>query len=360
MAVKENYTPNLKISGTSSNDSINNYANNVTITGGKGKDTVFSNGDNVIIKSGSGNDSIRARGNNKIIEGGTGNDWIATNGNNNLILYKAGDGDDTIWAFTADDTLSISGGSYSTQASGNDLIVKVGKNSIALKDAYAYTDTVHINQKSIVLKRKTITAHEDEYITEVSRDSISVVGTAGDNYIDNYGSKVTISGGKGNDFINNEGIDVSINAGKGNDTINSYGNNATVAGGAGNDSINGGIGLVYVYSGGNDTLSNFRFSSTLVLGKQSINSSVHNNENGDVTLNMSGGGKIILQSFWEDIINTVSAVSEATHFNIIHNDKSSTTITGTKGADFIDNINQQNKVTINSGAGNDHVQMKRQ
>lgn len=357
MAVKENYKPNIKISGTSGNDSIKNDANNVTIIGGKGKDTVYNYGDDVIIKADSGNDSIRARGNNKTIEGGTGNDWIAPNGNNNLILYKAGGGDDTIWAFTVDDTLSISGGSYSTQESGNDLLVKVGKGTIALKDVYAYTDTVHINKKSIALKRKTITAHEDEYITEVTRDSISVVGTVGDNYIDIYGSKVTISAGKGNDFINNEGIDVSINGGAGSDTINSsYGDNATVSGGAGNDSINGGLGLVYVYSSGDDIISNFKFSSTLVLGKQSINSSVHNDENGDVTLNMSGGGKIILQSYWEDIINTVSAVSKATHLNIIHNDKSNTTVTGTNGADFIDNIGQLNKVTIISDAGNDHIQ----
>ena len=238
MAVKENYTPNIKISGTSSNDSISNYANNVTITSGKGKDTIFNNADNVIIKSGSGNDSIRARGNNKTIEGGTGNDWIAPNGNNNLILYNAGDGNDTIWAFTADDTLSISGVSYSTQASGNDLIVKVGKNTIALKDAYAYTDTVHINKKSIALKRKAITAHEDEYITEVTRDSISVVGTDSDNYIDIYGSKVTISGGKGNDSIAlwdsyPEKNLINYTSGDGNDTISGFNEDDTLSIGGG-------------------------------------------------------------------------------------------------------------------------------
>ena len=95
-----NFEKNVKIFGSTGGDYIENYGRNVTITGGKGDDKI----------------SIGVS-------------------KNNLIKYASGDGNDTIYGFNSDDTLHITKGTYSTMKSGNDFIVKVGKNSILLRYA---------------------------------------------------------------------------------------------------------------------------------------------------------------------------------------------------------------------------------
>ncbi|MBR0061945.1 MAG: hypothetical protein IJP68_10760, partial [Selenomonadaceae bacterium] len=137
-------------------DSITNYATNVTIAAGAGNDSVFSNGASSIINLGTGNDFLHNRGNNTsinlgddddtvitdasnvTIRGGAGNDRISLEGDAKdvVINYTAGDGNDTIWGLTKDNAkLRIKGVKYySTVPSGDDVIVKVGENTITLKN----------------------------------------------------------------------------------------------------------------------------------------------------------------------------------------------------------------------------------
>ena len=80
------------------------------------------------------------------VRGGKGKDKIFFKSTSNLIKYKSGDGLDTIHSFNSTDSLSISGGSYSTQASSEDLIVAVGKEKITLKEVKG--NAVIINKKN--------------------------------------------------------------------------------------------------------------------------------------------------------------------------------------------------------------------
>ncbi|MBR0103098.1 MAG: hypothetical protein IJQ01_06330, partial [Selenomonadaceae bacterium] len=76
------------------------------------------------------------------------NDTIYGGGYKTLYQYKAGDGNDKISGFTATDTLQIGGGngSYSSQTSGNNIIVTVGTGKISLMGA-ASLSAVNIDGK---------------------------------------------------------------------------------------------------------------------------------------------------------------------------------------------------------------------
>ena len=144
------------INGTSGNDDIsNNVTEKVTISTGSGNDYVYNNnGYRASITTGSGQDSvINIVGSKVVIDTGSENDYVYNNNsyrasintgegndlikltfasNKSVIIYSAGDGSDKIYGFDADDTLSISGGSYSTTKSGKNIIVTVGNGEISL------------------------------------------------------------------------------------------------------------------------------------------------------------------------------------------------------------------------------------
>ncbi|MBQ7476274.1 MAG: hypothetical protein IJT06_02620 [Selenomonadaceae bacterium] len=127
------------LNGGAGNDRISNYDDNVTINGGAGNDSIESRGSNVTIDGGDGNDTISSYVKEAItISGGKGDDDIINwQGYDAKIayVYNVGDGNDTIHSFSPNDTLSISGASYTTVDGGPDgggrkLTVKVGEGSI--------------------------------------------------------------------------------------------------------------------------------------------------------------------------------------------------------------------------------------
>lgn len=129
---------NSSIDSGDGNDKINNRGSEVTINSGSGDDDISNNGENVSIDAGEGDDLIDSNGSNVTIMGGAGNDDISLSiySTNNLIRYNIGDGNDTIWGLNENSSLQIGDGTatYSTVAGGDDIIVKVGNNSITLKN----------------------------------------------------------------------------------------------------------------------------------------------------------------------------------------------------------------------------------
>lgn len=138
--------------GGAGDDYIANEGNNVTISGGEGKDSIWNyNNSKTSINGGADDDSIENYADNVTISGGKGSDGIFNDcmlnlydgtihyynsyGSNVLFEYNSGDGNDTICGFKSNSTLSISGGSYSSVTSNNDVIIKVGDGSVTLKDA---------------------------------------------------------------------------------------------------------------------------------------------------------------------------------------------------------------------------------
>ena len=125
----------VTIDGDEGDDYIHNsyYRSNVSIDSGAGNDTVLNYSDSVTINGGDGDDSIYNSVSNVTIDGGAGDDYIHLV---KLFNYELGDGNDTVEGYDSRfSILQISGDSYTTQTSGNDVIVKVGNGSITLKDA---------------------------------------------------------------------------------------------------------------------------------------------------------------------------------------------------------------------------------
>ena len=164
------YGDYVKIFGDDGNDSIDSfYGDNVTISGGKGNDDIYSGGDNCSIDGGAGNDTIYSSGDNTTITGGKGNDSIVLGWDNNIIKYSSGDGKDIIKFFHSDDTLHITKGSYKVKASGNDVIVTVGKGSITLKDAAGQNISIKNSSGKVTTKSYGTYSYdlleEDNFVT---------------------------------------------------------------------------------------------------------------------------------------------------------------------------------------------------
>ena len=261
----------VDIDGGKGDDHISNTAGGGSFKGGAGDDRIDNNGGSGYIDGGNGNDTITNSSyddggeyyyaDNVTINGGAGDDKISNDGSNILFTYTEGDGNDLIRGFNETSTLQIGGGtgSYSMQASGNDIIVTVGEGEITLAGA---TKLSNVNIEGKYANPLLIVGTEGNDTIENSLDGatiqalggndsihnfhanyISVLGDSGDDTIYNeggygFGDTLTIDGGAGDDSIRNYGgAFVSIDGGAGNDTICSNEREDTILGGDGDDYI---------------------------------------------------------------------------------------------------------------------------
>ena len=184
------------LSGGSGNDTIWNAEFWVSINGGSGDDWIDSDADNVTINDGSGSDSILTGNNYVSIYGGDGNDWIGNfegynvtinggKGNDTInnyessrtvIKYASGDGDDVISNINDNDTLQITGSTYTTTKSGSDVVFKVGNGSITVKNAVNSGFNIDFKSSSVSNSRTLDLMYDNNFITnELQIDDISEV-----------------------------------------------------------------------------------------------------------------------------------------------------------------------------------------
>ncbi len=323
------------------------------IDGGEGNDTIWGytpssllggSGDDVIslwtyyheaatISGGIGNDTMYYNKMNSIVAGAN---YESDNGHSyrSIFQYAAGDGNDVINDFTKYDKISITGGTYSTVISGEDILVKVGSGSIRLIGAkdieelnidgtfdgttgdsgeyisnsnsntiiYGtdYDDTIDIADYSTsVIYNNTINAGAGNDKVHIYLTSVNAVyGDAGDDSIyAEFNDDITISGGDGNDTIvamaDNRAL---ILGGAGNDKITVQGQgNQTINAGLGNDTISGSASnKVYIYNSGdgNDVIYNFNSNDTLSIAGGSYTTV---KSGSDLKVNV-GSGSILLKN----------------------------------------------------------------
>ncbi len=391
--VINNYNKNSIVSGGSGNDTISNSAGGVTIRGNGGHDTIYNSTTNTInnsygyvtIDGGDGNDSITSydpyvsinggagadriyTGNwkNVTIRGGTGNDTIYANNNSYGILYQyaAGDGYDSIIGYGSYDSISITGGSWSTTRSGSDVIVNVAdSNVITLVGAYDKTINIYPTNRVINNYNKNSIVSGTSYAETVNNyaGGAKIQGYGGDDSIYNSTSSnytinnsygyVTIDGGDGNDSITSYDPYVSINGGAGADRIYT-GNwkNVTIRGGTGNDTIyanNNSYGILYQYAAGDGYDSIIGYGSydsiSITGGSWSTTRS-----GSDVIVNVNGYSVITLDGAYGKTIN----INPGGGGPII-NYNDNTLVSGTSGNDTIYNYGDRD--TVNAGGGNDTI-----
>ena len=207
-----------------------------------------------------------------MLQSGAGNDSVY-NSAGYYSTINAGDGNDTIHGFNESDTLTITGGSYSTQTSGSDVIVTVGKGKIRLIGAKGKSLNTNKDARTKVI---TLTEGDDRFYNNLR--AVTINAGAGDDSISNAERNVTITGGAGNDDIHNSyGDNVTINAGAGNDFI-------SLSSSAENNVIK------YASGDGNDTIYGFNETTTLSIADATYSTK----KSGSNVIVTVGKGKITL------------------------------------------------------------------
>ena len=342
-------------------------SDHVTVDGGAGNDVIWNYQVNqyVSIYGGSGGDSIRNDAQNVTVSGGANDDTISLS-DKNIIQYANGDGNDIVYGYNSTDTIQITDGTYSTQNSSNDVIIKVDNGSITLKDAKGqklniigeqpnnittgWATIKSSKESSVVANNATIASGGSSADTiqaiPIDHTIRAIYGNAGNDVVSvsgNYGilwSKSTVNSGTGNDSIYIKGdVDgihpstVSIDSGAGNDLVSIYGGYSGIHGGT--------IGMTSKSSvpinlgDGNDTL--------VIRGMNSHNGNYGNGiDISNVKINGGSGNDLVSISGSRYGIGGVSGYGNST-----------VSIDGGNGADTIaiSSIDTLSNVTITAGAG---------
>ncbi|MBQ7705827.1 MAG: calcium-binding protein, partial [Selenomonadaceae bacterium] len=264
--------------------------------------------------NGAAADSVSIKGNsqNNLIIGGAGNDTLYGGGNKNdtltggdgadVFIFGSGDGKDVITDYSDSDTIYIGSSSVaSASISGSDILFTIGKGTLTVKDGVGQkinfqdssgTTSTNIYEKGAIYDgdKTSVTFTSGLKVTLESSvvtadgsavsDALKIVGNDLNNTIYGGSGKDTLYGGAGADFLS---------GGAGNDTL---------YGGAGNDTLTGGDGKnVFVYEGGNDTITDYaagdkiKFTGTVNVS-YSGNDVVFSTSKGSVTVT-DGAGKNI-------------------------------------------------------------------
>ena len=266
------------------------------------------------------------------IDGGAGSDTISNSGANVLFQYTGGN--DYIGGFNSTSTLQImSGGISAAKSDGTDLFLTVGQDTITLKNA------AELNNLNIVDAANNAVALNVEY---------KIMGTSGNDVINNHYENATINALGGNDVIDNSGESAVINGGTGRDSINNQGNNVSIIGDAGNDYISNHMTTDVSISGGADfdSIYNYYVERATVSGDDGYDYIYNNGTN--VSIN-GGSGDDSIENVTLSIWN-----SEQQEYEIFSPDN--VTIEGGAGNDYINNIDGLNVLfRYKEGDGSDII-----
>ncbi len=353
-------SPNNAIFSGAGNDSVVFYtgADNNTLETGDGDDVIDAVGHNVKIDAGAGNDKIRTYRNayDITIKASTGDDDIILGGpvdtdHTNVVQYADGDGNDTISALTAADTLQITSGSISgASLVGNNIEISVGNGTITLVEA----NNININivDADGVLNQTIFSGGSSD--DTVTNDTL-IVGTDGDDYLANdKGKNVTITGLGGNDTIENTGDSSIIDAGAGNNVVSvAAASFVTVTTGDGSNTVysdsNGASEVINFGNGKNSLVTSNRYS-TITGGSGGNGITLHNGSFGSYAEAGNGDDTVAVGHY--DI--TVDAGAGNDLINLYRDAENSLIIMGT-GNDTVAVYNNDHAQTFQYSGGNDLI-----
>ena len=348
----------------------------------------------------------KSSGTSATIQGGKGNDKIYGNELASYVYeYKAGDGKDTIFNWNANDTLKITGGSYTGKIVKNDYVVYVGKGSVTFKNYtsrrkrqgyedlpcqiegkqangnyHTASDTYNRPPtpppEGISVEDNNLTVEENfsgeinlaqnyaEYVTEVNASSakgnVEIIGSdnvstiragKGNDRVGSTRSFTVIYSGAGKDIVSSSGDSNSIDSGAGNDIIVNVGDKNSIDAGTGNDTIisDGKKNIFAVKDGGNKFIYGFNVKDTLQITSDSGTYSKKTKGN-DIIIT-ADGNQITLAG--AKALKKINIKATKTKGRNLDNDYENELMIGTSKADTI--RNRGNKTTIDAGAGNDSI-----
>ncbi len=267
-------------------------------------DKIFGEGGADLIDGGAGADWIDGGKGKDTLIGGKGKDTLTGGAGNDVFVYANGDGNDVIIDYTPDqDIIKLTNASISSSSiNGEDVILKIGKGSICIKNGKDKQITVvdKDNQTTTQKYGSTITAVETDTGTlpaglsyNADKTKITATGTSFIN-LTRYASTVTVVDASAMTSL------VSIFGNSLDNSIVGGSNGNDLSGGLGNDTLTGGKSDdTFIYTAGNDVITNYTSIDTILLesGNTITASSISGN---DVILTISnsslGGGTLTIKN----------------------------------------------------------------
>lgn len=344
----EVYSAPKLISLSDAADAYLNTETGVTVAGNGGNDTINNNASNSSLSGGSGNDKLT---NGEIIYS-----EIDSPFDDNTTVSSFGNTDVTLNGGTGNDTIRIDVTSNKRDSSGK--FYQRVTNPVNVV-AYGGAGDDYITNVNTGV---TLNGDADNDTLDTRGDNNFVIGGDGNDSVRNsYGAAVLIDLGAGDDTLTNERSNtvnspdnVTILAGAGNDRVFDDGRQNYVALGAGDDyaiigyliddmgagtTVDGGIGNDTIFSYGSDV------QITDTSGDNFI--SIH----GKNTVNVGTGNDSINVSGMDNIINVSGGDN---HIDSSYSGRLS--IKSGDGDDTIELVGDD-EVTVNSGAGNDLIKV---
>ena len=231
--------------GGPGDDEIHGHKGNDRLEGGSGDDLLYGGAGSDVLLGGAGDDILNAgesrfvagvvldEGSDDLLIGGTGNDHLTGGWGTNTYFFEAGFGNDVIHLTEMSDValamgafqpeiavirfaVGIGASDLDISLDGDDLLIKVGTNSIRVID-YAATTTASVNFQF----------DDGSVLSPGQLDfPIARIGTRGDDFIE--GSAL-------NDSLYGQGGDDTLRGGDGNDVLDGGPGNDRLEGGPGND-----------------------------------------------------------------------------------------------------------------------------
>ena len=285
---------NKTFTGSSKADSIVNSGTKLTIDGGAGNDSIVNKGSTVSINGGAGADSISNEngGDNVTLNGGDGNDlligqsgkvdtFIFTAGADSISGYENSDATADIVSLasginppTSENRFSIGSSSATFTLSGNRYLTFTDTSAKTFSFKLGNTITYNYTASSIAINTGgesatnaiSLTSNFKSATYDLSGDGATSYDSINASAANPSSITFTILNGSHSSYIvGSNTTETSIKGGAGNDTLKAGRIGASLDGGGGSNSLVGEIGEdLFVYSGGNDTISNYDISSDIV------------------------------------------------------------------------------------------------
>ncbi|MBR1397531.1 MAG: hypothetical protein IJ563_08375, partial [Selenomonadaceae bacterium] len=260
---------------------------------------IIGNAKNNTIIGGSGNDELF---------GGKGKDVFVYNGGNDIISdYTAGQ--DIVQL----DSVSITSAAYTGQ-NGTDLVLNTDKGTLTIENV--------IKLKS---NKGTITkVLPPQKVTIIDKDGINVGAQV---YGADYASTINVVNADGAIIKANLDVDV-INAAKRSTTVELIGNDKdnTLIGGTKNDT--------FVYTGGNDVITNYNPKQKDVIELKDTTLSTYHIDGKDVVLELANGKTLTVNNGKGQTITFVDSDGNSTSDTALYNDYNEKVLTNTDAAKF--------------------------
>jgi len=351
-----------------------------TLYGEGGDDQIFGDIGRDVLYGGEGNDTLHGdlanyqQGEDDTLYGGTGDDLLKGDGGDDTYVFRAGDGQDTIFDIVGSSVVILPGDAI-VVATG---VVRYGNGDTLTFDASSFANTVFRSADGSVLDLYTeLDQSETTYSGSRSNETIRLTSTNNGTLNGNGGNDIiegnvgldTLFGDIGNDSLYGGNGGDLLYGGMGHDYLDGGADGDSLFGGDGRDVISGGDGADYINA---DYEKEYLRTAGQTDIYAAIDSQLHDRDtidagSGDDIVIGGGGIDLIHAGDGDDVVmgdseieavesqgNIQFFVDEENHGDdTVYGEAGDDTLYGDYGSDILDGGIDND--TLNGGSGNDQL-----